>query len=398
MRFLLPLLALLPAIGGWAQSDAATKGRTETATFDFLSSYYQQDGNNAAVTGGIGTEALQDVANMFIINVPVDSAWALSLTLGADFYTSASTDNIDNHRSSASSQDVRTFGIVGYTYQTKGNGQTYGVKAGISSEYDYFSVHGGLSWTKAWNNGNTTLGVDAQAFFDNWSLIYPAEIRSVVKGTLPTSQRRSYNGQLTYTQVLNRRMQVALTAEAVYMEGLLSTPFHRVYLVGQALPDIERLPASRLKIPLGVRFNYFPFDGLVLRTYYRHYTDDFGIRAHTFSIETPIQVSRALTVSPFYRYHTQTAADYFAPYAAHTSAEDFYTSDYDLAALDSHKVGVGIGYVPLYGIGRIQVPYTRQLVVFDKLQFRSAYYQRSTGLHSALFSIDLGFKLRRVGG
>ncbi len=32
---------------------------------NFVSSYYTQDGNNSAVTGGIGTEKLTDIANSF---------------------------------------------------------------------------------------------------------------------------------------------------------------------------------------------------------------------------------------------------------------------------------------------------------------------------------------------
>ena len=46
---------------------------------NFLSSYYNQDGNNSPVTGGVGTEALTDFANVFIINVPLDSINSIGL-------------------------------------------------------------------------------------------------------------------------------------------------------------------------------------------------------------------------------------------------------------------------------------------------------------------------------
>ena len=48
----------------------------------------------------------------------------------------------------------------------------------------------------------------------------------------------------------------------------------------------------------------------------------------------------------------QTASDYFAPYAQHLSSEEFYTSDYDLSALSSHKYGMGVKYFPFYGVAR----------------------------------------------
>ena len=55
-----------------------------------------------------------------------------------------------------------------------------------------------------------------------------------------------------YAQVINQRLQLLLSAEAIYMTGLLSTPFHRVYFADQNKPDIERLPDNRLKIPLSL--------------------------------------------------------------------------------------------------------------------------------------------------
>ena len=100
------------------------------------------------------------------------------------------------------------------------------------------------------------------------------------------------------------------------MEGLLSTPFHRVYFSDQELPDIERLPESRLKIPLALRLNYKASDNLIVRTYYRYYSDDFGIQAHTFNLELPIYLSDVWTISPFYRYHTQSGSKYFLPSAS----------------------------------------------------------------------------------
>jgi len=39
----------------------------ETAEIDILASYYSQDGNNAAVTGGLGTEELTDITGTLVI-------------------------------------------------------------------------------------------------------------------------------------------------------------------------------------------------------------------------------------------------------------------------------------------------------------------------------------------
>ncbi len=374
----------------WAQDGYQMKPNSDEIEADFLTNYYQQDGNNSPVTGGIGTEQLTDFSTMIVVNIPLDSTKSINASFGADIYSSASTDNIDNNRSSASSQDSRKYANVGFYKKKLAKGQTYGVKAGFSKEYDYTSFSGGVSFTKEFNQGNSELSFNGQAFIDSWQLIYPIELRGRVD--VASSARRSYNAQLTFSQVLTKRLQFSVSAEAIYMEGLLSTPFHRVYFSDQNLPDIERLPNSRLKLPFSLRLNYMPTDFLIFRSYYRYYTDDFGITGHTASLEVPIKLNNVFTIAPYYRYHTQTAADYFAPYQVHTSAEEFYTSDYDLSTLVSQKIGLGVKYAPIYGLGRAKLG--KKLMTLKYLQLRGASYTRDTGLNAWSISLDLGIGIK----
>ncbi len=396
MRNIKIIFFIIMSLSLQAQDGYKMKGNTKEVDANFLFGYYNQDGNNGAVTGGIGTEQLQDFANVFTVNVPLDSVQSLNLMLGADIYTSASTDNIDGDVSSASRMDIRGYGNIGYQRKFLDRGETYGIGIGYSIEYDYLSFSGNVSYAKEWNEGNSEISLRALAFFDRWSLIFPSELRGTdIRSTISSPNRRSYNLQATYSQVLNRRMQMSVSAEAIWMKGLLSTPFHRVYFSDQISPDIERLPDSRLKLPVGIRFNYFPTDDFIIRSYYRYYWDDFGIQGHTMSLETPIKLGN-VTLAPFYRFHTQTASKYFAPFATHSVAETFYTSDHDLSGLHSHKVGLGFTYSPLYGLFRFKVPFTKKhMVLMDKLRFRTAYYKRSTGLRGYLFSIDMSFKMKQ---
>ena len=379
---------------GWSQeSTYQMKPNSKEIEANFLSSYYQQDGNNGAVTGGIGTEELTDFANTFTVNVPLDSINSVSLYMGADFYTSASTDAINNNKSSASSQDLRGFGTLSYNRKNLKRGETYGIRAGFSAEYDYTSVSGGLSYTKEWNEGNSEISGIGQVFIDRWVTYFPKELRNRV--SVPTKDRQSYNAQLIYSQVINQRLQASISGEMIYMNGLLSTPFHRVYFSDNNQHDIERLPDTRLKIPLGIRLNYFPTDQLVIRSNYRFYTDDWGINAHSFNLETPIKVNQALTVTPFYRFHTQSAADYFAPYEVHSANAAFYTSDYDLSELSSHKVGMNVKISPVYGVLRKKSWFkNKEIFMLKYVELRGAYYTRSTDLNASIFSINLGFSFK----
>ncbi|MFK7904741.1 MAG: DUF3570 domain-containing protein [Chitinophagales bacterium] len=225
-------------------------------------------------------------------------------------------------------------------------------------------------------------------------MIYPSELRRQ-GALLNTNLRQSYNLSATYSQVINKRMQIAFNPEVVYQSGLLSTPFHRVYFQEQSQAKVEQLPGTRLKIPLGVRFNYYLSDNILLRTYYRFYTDDWGVTGHTASIEVPFKINRFFSIYPHYRYHTQTAADYFKPHKQHVLSETFYTSDYDLSAFSSQQYGFGVHYSPLNGIGRMKVPTLGKkppkLLLFKSIDLRGTLYDRSDGLKAWLLSLDMAF-------
>ena len=193
----------------------------------------------------------------------------------------------------------------------------------------------------------------------------------------------------------------------IQQDGWLSSPLQRVYFgdranfyignpqsipnytsssnrdVFQLADDIERLPDSRIKIPIGMRFNYYISEIFVARTYYRFYTDDWGITSHTAEIEIPVKISDKFTLYPSYRYYIQTAADYFASYEENLSTQEFYTSDFDLSDFDANQYGFGIKYTDIF----------TKLHIW-KLNLKSAelkysHYDRSTGLASDI--ITLGF-------
>lgn len=372
-----------------SQSAYQMRGNDKAIDVDFLTSYYHQNGNNSAVQGGVGREELIDVANILVVNIPLDSIRSINATVGADFYSSASTDMIDANLSSASIKDLRAYANIGYQQKNLRKGMTFGVRGGFSKEFDYTSFNGGLSFAKEWNEGNSELNLQGQVFIDKWKPFFPSELRRTV--TVPTDNRNSYNFSASFAQVVTKRLQFALSGEVIYMDGLLSTPFHRVYFSDTTVPDIERLPSTRLKIPLSVRLNYFVNEYLVIRSYYRFYTDDFGIEAHTASLELPIKVSRSFSIGPFVRYHTQKGSKYFAPFEQHLSSETFYTSDYDLSTLNSQKFGLSIGYHPIFGLANGNL-FNRN-IAFKAIELRLGYYTRDTGLTSYIGSLNFKFQI-----
>ncbi|QDA59241.1 DUF3570 domain-containing protein [Hymenobacter jejuensis] len=418
LRFAAPLLLVLAPTLTWAQAtptpnrvdgygapnttvpnppNPTNQGETEV---NILTSYYQQDGDHGAVEGGRGTQHLTDLTPTIILNIPLDSVTRVSANVGMDYYASASTDRIDQVLSSPSSSDTRYHVDLGYSRQLADKQTIVGLGGGFSKEYDYLSFNLTASWAHASADGNRELSVAGQAFFDRATLILPAELRPAGRGQEHGSgfdTRQSYNLNLVYSQVLTQRLQLAVSTELVAQRGLLSTPFHRVYFreTGGALgtAKTELLPRQRYKYPVGLRATYYATDLVQVRGFYRFYNDNFGIQAHTFELETPVKVTPFFVVYLFYRYHTQTSAKYFAPYIAHSLTDTYYTSDYDLASFSANKVGLGLRYSPVYGLGRFKTPFGGRVAKFKALDLRYAYYRQSTGLTANLISADLSFTM-----
>lgn len=387
MRYLLSLIIIVSALATYAQETAAPgeykKRVLEHTEIDILLNYYEQDGENAAVTGGRGTEELTDLSPTIIVAIPLNSDDVLTINANISAYTSASSSNVNPFdgsqpadpfvaSSGASKSDVWSNVVGSYSHSSADRNRLWNANVSVSAEYDYisFGFGGGRTWL--FNEKNTELAVNGNIYLDTWSLIYPIELRpdegasflELVPGYNPSSfsehsskARNSYSAGLGLSQILSARMTGYVSADFILQDGLLSTPFHRVYFADKEdylfqnfhlADDVERLPNSRIKIALGARLNYFVNYSLTLRTFYRYYTDDWGITSHTVNIEIPVKITDKFTVYPSYRFYKQTAANYFAPYNEHLSTEEFYTSDYDLSEFSANNYGFGISYTDVF--------------------------------------------------
>ena len=172
-------------------------------------------------------------------------------------------------------------------------------------------------------------------------------------------------------------------ADVVGQNGYLSLPFHRVYFAN-GKDTIEKLPSSRFKLPLGFRANYFLGDDIILRSYYRYYTDNWGIRSNTANLEVAYKVTPFFSISPFYRYYTQTAARYFAPYEGHSTTDEYYTSNYEYAKFKSQFFGVGFRVAPPKGVFGWNS--------LHDFEIRYGHYSQNTNLVSDVVSVSFGFK------
>lgn len=400
----------------------------ETTEVDFLSSYYSQDGDNAAVSGGIGTEELTDVTGTFVVSIPLNDDDVLTIDAGVSAYTSASSSNVGpfddgpadpfQASSGASSSDLWANLTGSYSHSSDDRNDIWSTKISISSEYDYFSAGVGGSYTKLFNEKNTELSVNANVYIDTWNAIYPTELRPFgengngLSNTLFTQNtitgntnynprftdfadegRNSYSLGFGFSQILHKNVQGSLALDFVQQDGLLSTPFQRVYFGDIAdsfidnfqLADAnERLPDSRFKVAIGGRLNWYLNETFTVKTFYRYYSDDWGINSHTASIEVPIKITEKFTLYPSYRFYNQTAADYFNPAEGALSTDEFYTSDFDLSEYSANQFGFGVTYTDIFAKAHILK------FGLKSIDLKFYQYDRDTSFSSSI--ITAGFK------
>ncbi len=394
------IILLLVLLFSFAYSQDNQYENVKPIEVDFLLNYYQQDGNHSAVTGGEGTEELSNAAPMIIINVPIGEN-SLSINAGIDVYSSASSDNIDPEVSGASKGDKRIHVNLGYTFNNSENDMSYGFKLGGSKEFDYQSWAFGANWSKGFFDGNSEIALVTNVYFDKITLINPFELRPLNQQVredddenYKSDSRNTYDFSATFSQVLSKKSQFSLNVQAVYQKGYLSTPFHRVYFNNDPVARIENLPATRFKLPIGLRFNHYLNDTFILKTYYRFYIDDFGMRAHSANLEIPVRLSQSFTIIPGFRYHTQNGIDYFFEKGKAANSIDYYTSDFDLSPFNSQKYGLTFRYYPLSGISNFNMPIVKSLTSLKRIDLRAAYYDRSDGLNAFNLSLGISFSIQ----
>lgn len=332
-----------------------------------------------------------------------------------------------------------------YSHSTNDRNFLWNADVSVSTEFNYNSKGFGGGITKLFNNKNSEISLKSNVYLDNWKAIYPTELHEFgtyganfqyrgylngVKiynqngiqstGYLPSNftewdstTRNSYSASVSFSQVVNKKSQFSIFFDVLQQQGRLSTPYQRVYFADKAnyyvgvlgagnsnitnyqnsnnlgifqlADDIERMPDTRLKLPIGMRYNYYINEHFVAKTYYRYYHDNWGVNAHTFSVELPVKLGNSFTVYPMYRYYIQTQSTYFAPYETHLSTEQFYTSDYDLGAFNANQYGFGATYTDIlaetkiFGLG------------IKNIDFRFNSYNRSDGLKANIGTIGIKF-------
>ena len=233
-------------------------------------------------------------------------------------------------------------------YSDQRNGQSFGYSRRIgahlpridlshSVEKDYIARGFGLSdaWTMAGGRGTLHYGL-------SWDNDTVAPVTSTLR--LP---KRSRGFALGWTWILGKDDLVDVSLSRTKLDGDLNEPY-LIVPVGTGTVS-ERRPGARTRDAILVKQGHYfdDWDG-ALKTTYRFYTDDWGLRAHTLAFEYNQHLDDGWILSPELRFYTQNAASFYGAYFS--APQPFLSADYRLSAFHSIQVGCALSTELMEGL------------------------------------------------
>ena len=280
---------------------------------------------------------------------------------------------------------------VDFDLRREWNEAALDVNGGVSSEPDYLSrflgiggqrdfdqklttINAGLAYTSS--NISATLDHDAVPYIfnacGNPSCNFVSSTAHIANagngGKVLYGRREDWAATLGLTQVLTADAQVQANLGYTHSQGYLSNPYKLVTVAfvdpeQQFLapsPDalvvnvgaiMEKRPDLRQQWLFNFRYaQYIAAADAGLHLNYAYFSDDWGIRAHTFEVEWAQPFGAGWMFTPMARYYTQTAASFYTPYLVTNQGQytasssgaavpfdlsklpPYYSSDYRLSA------------------------------------------------------------------
>jgi len=168
-----------------------------------------------------------------------------------------------------------------------------------------------------------------------------------------TLTRKNY--QLSVSQILTKKLIMAVNFESINEEGFLRNPYRKSSILmpndlgvidRQGTWEEESYPNTRTSDSASLRFKYYLPYRAALRAEYRHYSDSWEIQGSNFEIgyTHPIEALN-LTFDVRYRTYQQEAAFFFIDFLdASNGAEvpTYHGRDKELAEYSTTSLGVGV--------------------------------------------------------
>jgi len=206
-----------------------------------------------------------------------------------------------------------------------------------------------------------------------------------------TAEVRSY--RLSVSQILTKSLVMALTLETITDEGYLNNPYRSVrYRSG---PDSysfqqEIYPKTRTSQAIAVRGNYFLPQRAAIHAGVRYFDDTWDIEATTYEVGYTMPFGEEWIVEATYRFHDQTAAEFYSDLFPFIDAQSYLARDKELSTFTSTTLGLGASYEfgrSWSAIERGSINLNIDWISFDYDDFRDLTDTAPVG-EEALYSFD----------
>ncbi len=366
----LALAVLLPAVAQALTLDA----------FELRLVVFDQDGRGyQSVDGpaeGPGSEAALVVEPMFRAVLGAGPVWKHEVVFLVDVVSAASPDAIDAVSSASAVNESGALEVTS-TWAPPGSRHSLSLRGGLHVEEPLRSGSLGAAWGLRLYEDNTRLEVSLLGSFDHFNAyrFTPSPRAYATRGAM--------NANVSLRQVLSPTTVMDVGYGLTLQRGALETSYNSVPLEGDGEGrDDEILPARRHRHAAVLRLaQHVPATRTTLKGLYRHYLDDFGLRAHTAELQGYQFLAPWLYVRAGYRLHEQNGVDFYGerfdamPRAAQTA-------DSDLGPFRAHELDLKLAFLgaraPFRWLSR------------SLLDAGVSRYWRSNGLRVTSVSISVG--------
>ena len=301
---------------------------------------------------------------------------------------------------SSASIDVTASGASRYTEERK----EYSLSADYLYEKSLMSVGFTNSTENDYEAETVFIGVSQDFFGDLTTISFGyAQGNDTVKQNgvddFEASIRRE-NYRFSISQILTPSLIASFSYESISDEGFLNNPYRSYrFLINPLDPSAgyrseqEVYPQTRTSDAAALRAIYYLPYRAAVRGEYRYFTDDWGIKAHTYEVQYTHTLGTRWIFDVKYRAYSQDQADFYSDlfFFAAQDPKDYRARDKELSQFSSQTVGLGISYE--LGFARTVFDRSTISLQWDHLEFDYDNFRDLTDLtpiagDESLYSFD----------
>jgi len=318
---------LLAALCGTASAGVLPEDRADAM-------YHSYDGGNVKVDGP---------------SVLVRKKFGESISASANYYVDMVTSaSIDVRTSGASQYKEERKQYSGGLLYLRGK-TTYSVDYINSVESDYVANTASVGVSEDMFGDLTTISLGYSRAWDQvYKNIKDPGTHIVIRDIgfkRQDADHRSY--RIGFSQILTKHLILGLNYESQAHEGYLQNPYRSIRFLqanGRVGSGPEIYPNTRVTNAFSIdgRYYFAPFHSAIHGSY-RHFSDSWGISAHTAELGYS-QPWRTFIFDASYRYHSQKNADFFSDLFARPNFQNFEARDRNLSTMKDQSIHVGVSY------------------------------------------------------